>query len=117
MDVAAALVVDAVVGVLEENGSDAVVEVQHATRNGASGAEVGEVSAFETLEVVFPEFDLLDLHRPLFWERLFVRLRIEVISENCSRMNHCYLEIVSEMGKEELRYASLKIIKESIETN
>jgi hypothetical protein len=73
------------------------------------------VSAFETLEVVFPEFDLLDLHRPLFWERPVVRLRIEVISENCSRMNH--LEIVSEMGKEELRYVSLKSIEESIETN
>jgi hypothetical protein len=34
VDVAAALAVDAVVGVLEENGSDAVVEVRHATRNG-----------------------------------------------------------------------------------
>ena len=107
-DVAAALAVEGVLGVLEESDSAAVVGVRHATRNGARGVEVVEVSAFETLVEVFPEFDLLDLRLPLFLERLAVRLRTEVISENYSRMNHCHSETVSEMGKVESHYANLK---------
>ena len=109
-DVAAALAVEADVDVLEESGFAAAVGVRHATRNGAPLAEVVEVSAFETLVEVFPELDLLDLRQPLFLERHAVRLRTEVISENCSRMNHCHSENVSEMGKEGSRYVNLKQI-------